>query len=1007
MLNFQMEHNDLKTTEDFQRLVDAVNGILCLDSDVEASVVTSTHKKFDQAARMVNDRLKQCDQLLQKGLKAEALQQAKIEPKLLDVVAILDFDEKALWNNYAQQCGFAKIPDLLVDIADDLQTAWADEEPLADLKYRHRLHALARSPLPVRIDILRQLAKADQSNPLWEEELQIYEKARLTDVLEECKAAAASENLEKIMALEAELKSTQWRVPLPTKLVSFASSKSKEIQGKYARAQMAELEPLLNEAYSLSDVETARKLREEWGRHSAVAQLTEKDPLMAKVLEPLKWLAEKDRQDREQAAYHAAVRDLENALDQKDATKADFEPLYYKIEQFGRGIPENLQQRLTIRVEELDLAAARKRRNKQLTIAASIITVLVLIGVGIFAFMQHAQLASHVANLQGLIDDEQLDKAEQYVIDVEASDARVYGHPDFQSLVRRLENEVQADQDRRDQFDRLLLEARKTIEGLSIDDPSSLDPAKTRKGYDALSQAYSGNEDHEQIAKTDMEKARVTELLEELKAKERTVQAAVDDRFRAEVAAFKDELKKLDPDAAGYTAQLSTKESEAQALKATKWISLGLGDQILDPVLSEIEGLIQQDELARAEAGYLAQIRAAIGDPNAYRLQLDSYVNDQRFTGTPRQRQFQQVLQNETALWVGHQDWARLKSDLKGTNLAKYNPKYAPQLVAKATAVLDQHKGFPEETELQGIVEYLNILVVRDQGKLQTAVESVLNQPIVRSLYMLETKGGQKYYSTQPPDAVGTTHFRIRAATDIALSEEKSQQIKVGDIKNPLVAGGQSFDFQSPQMKFSKLAKEKMLALSKDGTTWESDFVELLSELHTNKSMDDFVRFKLIESLETIACTGSLYLAKELQENLDALAKVQDQIDPNANWINPDDEGGKKERLEAADALAKFKDPSDALKGLPAYLDSLKNVNLGPDYEWVGWLHRDRKNQWTVSYAKAPEIKPQAAKLHVLTRSGSAVSYTKIGELKNGQTTISEGDSSSALVEGRPVFEQK
>src|SRR5688500_7981197 len=98
-----MEQNDLKTSEDFQRLVDAVNEILCLDSDVEAAVVTSTHKKYDQAVRMVNDRLRQCDQLLQKGLRAEALQQAEIEPKLLDVVAILDFDEKELWNNYAQR----------------------------------------------------------------------------------------------------------------------------------------------------------------------------------------------------------------------------------------------------------------------------------------------------------------------------------------------------------------------------------------------------------------------------------------------------------------------------------------------------------------------------------------------------------------------------------------------------------------------------------------------------------------------------------------------------------------------------------------------------------------------------------------------------------------------------------------------------------------------------------------------------------------------------------------
>ena len=202
-------------------------------------------------------------------------------------------------------------PELLVDVADDLETACAEEEPLTDLMYRHRLHALARSPLPIRIDILRQLARLDRDNPLWDDEIQQFEKTRLADVLEECKTAATEENLERLAAIESELKSGEWRVKPSGKLIGFASAKTREIQSKHARLELVRLEPLLNEAYSLSDVESSRKLREDWGRHLAAARLSEKDPLMAKVQEPLKWLAEKDRQDCEQAAYLAAVKELE------------------------------------------------------------------------------------------------------------------------------------------------------------------------------------------------------------------------------------------------------------------------------------------------------------------------------------------------------------------------------------------------------------------------------------------------------------------------------------------------------------------------------------------------------------------------------------------------------------------------------------------------------------------------------------------------------------------------
>ncbi len=650
----QLEHNELKTTEDFQSLVDAINGILCLDSDVEVSIVTSTHQKYDEAVRMVNDRLKQCDQLLQKGLRAEAIQQAQLEPKLIDVVTILDFDEQQIWNDYLQQCGFPRVPELLIDIADDLQTAWATEEPLNDLKYRHRLHALARSPLPVRIDILRRLAKADKTNPLWEDEVKIYEKTRLTEIKEECKAVAASNNLEGILALEAELKSNEWRLSLDPNLVRFAAAKSKEIQGKHARAHLVKLEPALNEAYSLSDVESARKLREEWGRHAAVAGLTENDPLMGKVLEPLKWLAEKDRQEREQAAFQAAVRELEQALDRKEAVKADFEPLYYKIEQFGRGIPENLQQRLTDRVKELDEQTTRRRRIKLAIIAASVIAVLLLIGTGIFLYSQQAELSQHVANLQGLIAAEQLDRAETYVSEREADNPRVYEHPDFQALIRELKGQVQADEDRRLRLGRLLVQAENTIKGLSPKEDSSLDSAKINKGYEALKAAN-------QIAITEDEKAKLAGLLEQLNAKVILVQNAVDDRYKNDVAKFQQMLKALDPDAVGYSGKLTAAKTEAQTLKARKRISPDLGMRLVDPLIAQINAMSEQDQLARDEARFLANIREAVGDPNDYRLELDKYVKDKRFAGSARQRQFQQVLKNEPTLWVGFEEWSAEK----------------------------------------------------------------------------------------------------------------------------------------------------------------------------------------------------------------------------------------------------------------------------------------------------------------------------------------------------------
>jgi hypothetical protein len=272
---------------------------------------------------------------------------------------------------------------------------------------------------------------------------------------------------------------------------------------------------------------------------------------------------------------------------------------------------------------------------------------------------------------------------------------------------------------------------------------------------------------------------------------------------------------------------------------------------------------------------------------------------------------------------------------------------------------------------------------------------------------VLETAGGKKYYSTKKPAPLGNTHYTIRFAEDSTLANEKPLTVKVGDIKNELLKGGQEFDFESPQMKFSRLAKEKMDKLSADKTEWESDFLDILEALRADKSMDEFLKFLLISSIETHACQGSLYLSESFQKNLEILGKAGADVDPDANWINPESGNGDEVRRNAADVIRKLTvSPEDARKGLEDHLAKLKKLDLGKEYNWVGWLHRDRKNQWTVTYQNNPPSSDKPVKLHVFTRSGTngPVTFREIGELKFGQVTISAPDGSPLLAQGRPVY---
>ena len=65
-------------------------------------------------------------------------------------------------------------PALALELAAELNEAYALERSLSGLLEQHRLLASARCPLKARIQVLRQLSELDAQNPVWRENLSAY-----------------------------------------------------------------------------------------------------------------------------------------------------------------------------------------------------------------------------------------------------------------------------------------------------------------------------------------------------------------------------------------------------------------------------------------------------------------------------------------------------------------------------------------------------------------------------------------------------------------------------------------------------------------------------------------------------------------------------------------------------------------------------------------------------------------------------------------------------------------
>ena len=142
---------------DYQRIVDEVRSSLFSNNAEGADFLRTAAADYSVAGDEINERLRRCGSLLKQGLRSEAIQLAEIEPNLLDLVATLDFPERQHWVDVLTLNGIVAPRPLMLDVAADLNEAYAIEQPLAELLRQHRLLALSRGPLKLRVNTLRKL----------------------------------------------------------------------------------------------------------------------------------------------------------------------------------------------------------------------------------------------------------------------------------------------------------------------------------------------------------------------------------------------------------------------------------------------------------------------------------------------------------------------------------------------------------------------------------------------------------------------------------------------------------------------------------------------------------------------------------------------------------------------------------------------------------------------------------------------------------------------------------
>ena len=972
-----------ETIEDVRQVTEAIGRFFEIEGDLHEEDVEKLHSRFVRIVEQVNARLQRCDALLRKGLRSEAIQEAEIDPPLLDMVTELDIPAWDAWAEYVRRVGFPPQPPLLLQIASALNEAYTETQPLEHLLVKHRLHALARSPLRGRLAILRSIAEKDPDNPVWQQDLVAYETARIAELRSELRRLLEAKDAAGLVALYREITEISWLVAPPMKLAEKAKRTIREIERTEARERLTKLNRKLEAAFSAFDVDEARAIREEWNLLAQTAELSKDDPLRLEAEPALEWLDEEDLAQEKERRYQEALARLEAKLDNPAANRAELERQLAEVERYVEEVPVRIRRRYQERIETIDLAHARKTRRLILLALLGIVVA----GAGVALIFVHQIRASRrreaVAQLTELVNKHRFAEANALYKRWAADLPYIVETPEGASIKLQIDRGLKQVAARRREY-LLHLEMAEEL-------------ATTPSSWEKLNRAREELEEAAELAPDKEAELRIAEVEQRIVRERIRLQRLEDERFDADVRELRKQMSGLkDLDQPKLVSLLRT----AEELQERQHVSDAKKSASALPIV--IRQIREQIELSKQRARarkLIVAIEDAIGSTDVFRIRLSNYVAD--LPEDPRSGDFREVLLKRLSVLDEVRVWNSLADDwnrLDFRNLERSAPIAAPLI----SSIQKRYSHFPRAAEAVALGEYMKAATERHDC--HRDFEELLHHDVFRLNCVVQKRDDGRpvyYYFQGKPRGSGRT-LKILQLLRV---DDLEQQKELSLLRDTLVPGENNRHYSpAPQVQ---LAKNCLAVLRNRDTPWEEKICKLASELLRDSRTDPILRFDLLRRVLKIGKKTSPLCREELA---DLSAMVEERASRNrsrgSNWFATDDENVDRLREQLTDFFATVDiDPMAVYETrIATKLGSVvKSAPFLPKLVWVGMVLRDdRTDEWQCVFGNTVPRDRVTTLMAYSDHNGSKM-WTEIGRFDTGRVVF-EIPSGVQLVQGQPVF---
>jgi hypothetical protein len=962
------------------RLVDDIRSFLQGSDQTLSDEVRSLAMAYAEACREANQRLRRCEEYLQKGLQTEALHLAQAEPPILETAAALDFPERSQWEEITAVYGLPAAPKLLLATAEALNEAYASVQPLEHLLRRHRRLALGRAPLPTRLEVMREIAGIDSGNALWPDDIRALETVRIRQLETEAIEVAQSGDLRKANTLLEEVRTTPWLVGAPSQVLQLLERSTKQKERENARAILSALEMDLHAAVAACDVPRVKELRERWSVEAGRAQLTPDDPLWERVGPAMEWLANQERQQVQERKQRAAQLDLEDALLQKKS-RAELEQLYRAVLVYDGSVPKDLEERYRARLHSLD-ASARQRR-KVAVLGAVIALMLVGLGIALWVFkeVRERQVAVAVQRMQKLLADGELDEAEEFMKGLARDNSGVADDPLVADQAGRLTAAKAKEQERAGLFQEYLKQAELATPGQA--EPKALINARA-------------------LARTPQDKIAVQHLTRILAERAQAFYLEREKEYQSACRNLEIRIQVVETNDSANEAQraewIATAQAELDGLMS-KLLEGGAHYRDLVKQLKELEGrldnLRQALAIQKQESWYVSQLSASLAkkpDGTDYAMRVQEYVS--KFPTTIRARSFDRALK-ERELWSEIIEWNRLLGP-RAADPFGIDPAHAADLANQVEQFVAAHPAFVDIESARKYEHVVKAIAQQHEPDPKSAaaeLRETFSHFLIKNLWVVRTDKEVYYLPSDPGKKIAQAGRQPKPVNLHYLAGLDGNE-KIKNLPPERVVSWA----RAPQSQVA----DKVLKMPANfaDRTWDHAIVRIAQWVQETPDMDPVVRLLLLRKVVELGSRGSYPLTLALAEHLRVIQKAQLNLEKVA-WSDPEAEDVEPVRKSAQKVLDQIPPLTPVLALAARHRQELAKLIGGSIHEVIGWLAWDKDKGWQ---CKVGGEVPGSATLFIVARDTSQQArWQPVGKLLNGKSTIN-AQNQGPLVEGRLVF---